>query len=59
MKDAKCPNCSNYGKAPNFNDMLNQPLELDDDFNVILLLWNVEVCQLCTTCSSNGLPVLG
>ena len=35
MKDAKCQNCSNYGKAANFNDMLNQPLELDDDFNSI------------------------
>ena len=30
MKNVKCPNCNNYGKAPNFDDMLNQPLKFDD-----------------------------
>ena len=28
MKDAQCPNCSNYGRAPNLNEMLQDR----DDF---------------------------
>ena len=36
MKDVKCPNCSNYGRAPNFDESLNQPLKFDDEDEPIL-----------------------
>ncbi len=31
MKNIKCPNCDNYGRAPNFSEMLNQPINFDDE----------------------------
>ena len=36
MKDVKCPNCSNYGRAPNFQEMLEIPTSFDDEDNPVL-----------------------
>ena len=32
MKETKCPNCNNYGKAPNFDQLLDFTIEHNDRF---------------------------